>query len=125
MTPNIDIVKDFSRLQATVTSLGNTNVELVNKNMKLKEDNERLEGEVATLKKKIEQIENPKKYDDSLVDAIIGAGFPSIQYASGMTELGLANFTGNQWNENWSWNRNRLNELPRETLEELYADIKK
>lgn len=51
-----------------------------------------------------------------LIDAIVGGcGIPM----GGINEH-LTPFTGNQWNEDWSWNRKALEEMDMENLEELY-----
>jgi hypothetical protein len=49
-----------------------------------------------------------------LVDAIIGRGFQSMEEADHFTKIGLASFTGNQWNEKWEWDRDALRKLGRE-----------
>jgi len=41
MTPSPDIIRDFSRLQADCRALGNSNVELANSNVKLRQEIER------------------------------------------------------------------------------------
>lgn len=58
-----------------------------------------------------------------LIDAIIGCGFKSIQLAVEMTNKDLARFSGNQWNENWSWKRDKLKELSLNKLRELYTTV--
>jgi hypothetical protein len=57
-----------------------------------------------------------------LIDAIIGKGFSTMQDAMNMANQGLAKFYGDQNNEEWKWNRSKLNELPEEDLENLYFD---
>lgn len=65
-------------------------------------------------------------YRQVLIDAIIGVGMKgSMSYACEMTEKGLAVFTGNQWNENWSWSRTGLETLSFDQLLALYTDLKK
>ena len=59
-----------------------------------------------------------------LVDAVMGAGFPSMDFADEMTKRGLARFTGNQWNEEWRWNRDSLEKLSDIGLLTLYNRIK-
>lgn len=55
-----------------------------------------------------------------LVDAIIGKGFASTEEADGMVKLGLAKFTGDGWNPDWSWKRKALEKLRFWELEEIY-----
>lgn len=55
-----------------------------------------------------------------LIDALCGKGFISMQFAIDMTNAGLAKFTGNQWNEDWVWDRSELQKLSVEQLESLY-----
>ena len=55
-----------------------------------------------------------------LVDAILGKGFRSMQFAIDMTNAGLAKFTGNQWNEKWDWKKEELLKLPIDQLAVLY-----
>ena len=59
-----------------------------------------------------------------LIDAIVGAGFPSSKFADKAEKAGLAIFTGSQWNERWGWNRQALAEESEEALQALYAKIK-
>jgi len=58
-----------------------------------------------------------------LIDAIYGCGFRSMQTAIKMTEIGLARFVGNQWNEEWAWNKSELQKLSIGKLEAIYAYI--
>jgi len=55
-----------------------------------------------------------------LVDAICGVGLRTISYACKMERSHLAMFTGNQWNEEWEWDRERLEEMNIKELEDLY-----
>lgn len=55
-----------------------------------------------------------------LTDAIIGKGFPTIDFALKMTKHGLARFNGNQHNESWVWDRAALEKLDLEILRSLY-----
>ncbi len=55
-----------------------------------------------------------------LVDAIIGKGTGSIDNSIKMANLGLAEFCGNQWNEDWRWKREKLMELSEYRLTEIY-----
>lgn len=59
-----------------------------------------------------------------MVDAVIGTGFDSMDLADEMTQKGLARFTGNQWNEDWEWNRAELEKKSLQELSDLYQYIK-
>ena len=59
-----------------------------------------------------------------LVDAIVGAGIPSITFAIKAEKAGLAVFTGNQYNEQWAWKRGALGEADIDALHDLYLTIK-
>lgn len=58
-----------------------------------------------------------------LVDAISSCSFSSMQAADGYTKLGLATFTGNQWNEEWEWVKPGLEKLSFEELVDLYNEV--
>ena len=60
-----------------------------------------------------------------LVDAIMGRGLPTIELAIKYTNLGLAEFCGNQWNEDWRFEKEELLKCSIEYLEEVYNDISK
>ena len=55
-----------------------------------------------------------------LIDAIIGKSFPSMEYAERMVKDGFATFTGNQWNPDWEWNREKLEALTEAELKDIY-----
>ena len=57
------------------------------------------------------------------VDAICGKGFPDCQFAGHMVKDGLAVFSGNQWNEDWKWKREKLEKLSTDELKMLYYSI--
>jgi len=57
------------------------------------------------------------------VDAIVGSGFPTMKFAALATEWGLAEFSGNQWNEDWAWDRSALDALPDNELQGLYLGL--
>jgi hypothetical protein len=59
-----------------------------------------------------------------MVDAIVGHGVPNIAVAEVAVREGLATFTGNQWNENWAWNRQALSNLTEPTLRELLVALR-
>lgn len=63
-------------------------------------------------------------FKELVVDAICGAGFPTHDLAERYTRHGFATFTGNQWNEAWTWNRPALNQLSLPGLQEMYQSIK-
>jgi hypothetical protein len=59
-----------------------------------------------------------------LIDAIAGIGFPvPMNVASGIERIGLAKNVGNQWNEEWRWDRAALEKESLTHLEELYAAL--
>lgn len=58
-----------------------------------------------------------------LIHAIQGVGIRSYQFANYATKIGLAKFTGNQWNEEWKFIPEKLGELDLETLFELYSAL--
>ena len=58
-----------------------------------------------------------------LINAISGAGFPSMDFAIQEERCGLAHFTGNQMNPKWEWNRETLRGLKIESLETIYDTI--
>jgi hypothetical protein len=58
----------------------------------------------------------------TLVHAIKGKGFPSMEKADYWTKLGMARFTGNQHNPDWSWIAEKLEQLPVSTLLKIYFD---
>lgn len=63
--------------------------------------------------------------DKSLVvDAICGAGFGTMTFAIEMQKKGLAEFTGNQHNEAWEWDKGKLLMLAVPELQVLYDRIK-
>jgi hypothetical protein len=62
-------------------------------------------------------------YRGLLVDAIVGRGFPTMVQADRFTRDGLARFTGNQHNDAWTWDRERLEFLPVEKLETIYQEL--
>lgn len=61
---------------------------------------------------------------DILVDAIMGRGFLSMDFADSMESMGLARLSGNQWNSDWQWNRDKLNSLTMEELKLIYDESK-
>ena len=58
------------------------------------------------------------------VDAIVGVGFPNHEVGMVAEFQGLATLSGNQHNENWAWDRHALEELPLDTLQDLYTGLK-
>jgi hypothetical protein len=69
--------------------------------------------------KMISEMNNKELY----IDAICGLPFNSYGMAGEMEEKGYADFTGNQWNEKWDWNRNNLQKLSEKELEGLYNKL--
>jgi hypothetical protein len=57
-----------------------------------------------------------------IIDAICGLGFPTMDYADAMTKDGLAEYCGNQWNEDWHWIRPKLALLEEEELDKIYQE---
>ena len=55
-----------------------------------------------------------------LIDAIVGRGFRDISHAVEMQQAGFAKFSGNQWNEDWSWVKEKLEKLNEPQLEIIY-----
>lgn len=55
-----------------------------------------------------------------LVDAISGYKFNSIELGNKMQKRGLAEYTGNQWNPEWGWIKDRLLSLELNDLVGLY-----
>ena len=55
-----------------------------------------------------------------LIDAIMGKGFPDIHYAIEMEKAGFAKFSGDQWNEDWEWKREKLETLNAAQLQTIY-----
>lgn len=69
------------------------------------------------------ELTDEQRYQLLLVDAICGVGFPSITLAAECQRVGMAEFTGNQWNPDWKWDRKALRKLPHQTLQELYEGL--
>ncbi len=63
------------------------------------------------------------RFKTLLVDAICGVGFPSMVLAQECEKVGMAEFTGNPHNPEWKWHRAALDELPVDTLQELYDGL--
>lgn len=62
-------------------------------------------------------------YKELLINSLCGNGVDgNIEYAVKMEKKGLAKFTGNQWNADWTWIKEKLNKLPIEKLEKLYKN---
>jgi hypothetical protein len=60
---------------------------------------------------------------DMLVNAIAGAGFPTMELADEFTKRGMAKFTGNQWNEKWEWDKSAIAALPDAMLLAIYQRV--
>lgn len=59
-----------------------------------------------------------------LIDAIRGAGFPSMEYAAGCERRGLAVFAGNQHNKSWAWRDGLLESRTEKELQDLYEQLR-
>lgn len=59
-----------------------------------------------------------------LIDAIVGAGFPSIDVAMKAVKAELARFTGNQHNESWAWRCDMLAQAHIDDLHDLYLTLR-
>jgi hypothetical protein len=59
-----------------------------------------------------------------LIDGIVGKNFLSYEDAVKYERLGLARFSGNQWNEDWDWLKERLEKLTEEELITIYQRSK-
>lgn len=59
-----------------------------------------------------------------LIDAIVGVGFPAVTLALECEKVGMARFTGNQYNPSWEWNRLALYKCSEEQLQELYQGVR-
>jgi len=58
---------------------------------------------------------------EQVIDSIVGLG---VALPDRAVKLGLARYTGNQWNEDWSWDREALTKCPVEDLQQLYEHLK-
>lgn len=58
-----------------------------------------------------------------VIDAIVGVGFPSVVLAQECERVGLARFSGDQWNPQWEWLRDRLAAVAVDKLQELYDGL--
>ena len=61
---------------------------------------------------------------EMLDDAITGVGFPTIAIALTAEKQYMAFFCGNQHNENWRWNSDKLRALSEPQLQALYYNLK-
>lgn len=59
-----------------------------------------------------------------LVTMVIGIGFPTPEIALAAAGARLATFSGDQYNENWNWDREALNKLEYTTLSDLVTSLK-
>lgn len=58
-----------------------------------------------------------------LINLVCGTTPKTQKICESLTEEKLMYFSGNQWNENWSWNRKSLDLLSDDDLFCLYKDI--
>ncbi len=63
-------------------------------------------------------------YKEMLIDAIVGAGFVSLEHGMLAERMGHATYTGNQHNPDFQWNRVALRQLSDEGLQEMYQKTK-
>lgn len=61
---------------------------------------------------------------EDLINAIIGIGFPSMQFADDMVKAKVAIYTGNQHNWEWAWDHAALNGKSDAWLQEMYQRLK-
>lgn len=54
-----------------------------------------------------------------LIDSIMSRGVADIRTCVDLMNTGYMYFSGNQWNEDWSWHRDALEELSEEVLEKV------
>lgn len=59
-----------------------------------------------------------------IVNMIVGIGLPTTEIALAASSANLATFTGNQWNEDWAWDRAALSKLPVGTLIALLTGLR-
>ena len=59
-----------------------------------------------------------------IVNMIVGIGLPTVEIALAASSAKLAHFTGNQWDENWVWDRTALDKLPVGTLIALLTGLR-
>ena len=59
-----------------------------------------------------------------LVNLIFSTSPNSMQECCDYTETGLMAFTGNQWNEDWSWVKSELMKMSENSLLTLYKKHK-
>jgi len=52
--------------------------------------------------------------------ALVGLGFPSIQFGHEMEQRGLARYAGDQFAPDWEWLKLKLNQLALWELQDLY-----
>lgn len=55
---------------------------------------------------------------------LVSTTTPSMSECCEYTDKGLMSFTGNQWNENWSWDKSKLMEMSDKKLLNLYKKHK-
>ena len=65
-----------------------------------------------------------KLYKKDLINLLIGAKRDlDTDMCLRLTAAGLMRQTGNQWNEDWDWNRSELDKMPEKELTDLYLTI--
>lgn len=85
--------------------------------------NDYVEKLLAELDHNVFQDE-PVNETEFLIDAIVGIGFGgSMEFADKCTKWGFAKFTGNQHNEEWSWDADVLKQQRNDVLLILYKSL--
>jgi len=58
-----------------------------------------------------------------VINAIDGGKFPLTKDLRAYEKRGILYYSGNQWNEDWAWRKDKLNELSLEELIYIYKDL--
>ncbi len=64
------------------------------------------------------------QFKEMIIDAIVGAGFVSLDHGMLAERMGHASYIGNMGHPTWSWNRPALRQLSNEGLQEMYEKTK-
>ena len=59
-----------------------------------------------------------------LVNLVLSTNPKSMQECDNLTKVGLMEFCGNQWNEDWKWKKEILNSMIENDLWEIYKKYK-
>lgn len=60
---------------------------------------------------------------EDLVSLVMGKQPETMDKCHRFTGKGLMDFTGNQWNESWEWNKKELVKLSEQELYDLYKSL--